>query len=143
MSVYSLFSYAHAQSTPNARALFEEAEIHYRLQEFEAALNKYKEAYTLSKLPGHLVNIGQCYRQLGRYREALLSFQSFLDEVPGSSLRPQLERIMEELKPLALNEPDNTPPQNKPITPELASHSSNPTIEPQETPSEDAHPKDE
>src|SRR5262245_24860925 len=65
-----------------ARRLFDEAERHYKLQEYQEALDRYKDAYRLSNLPELLFDIGQCYRQLGRYEEAIRSYQWFLRDDP-------------------------------------------------------------
>lgn len=79
-----------------ARRLFDEAEVHYKLQEFETALSKYKESYRLTLAPALLFNIGQCYRQMERYEEALKAYQSFLREQPDTPNRARVEELIQE-----------------------------------------------
>jgi tetratricopeptide (TPR) repeat protein len=110
---------AQPSSQPNpdaeARRLFESAEIHFRLQDFSTALDEYKAAYQLSTRPGLLFNIGQCYKQLKRYDEALKSYQAFLAASPNSALRPEVELLLIETERLhkealaADSQPTSTP----------------------------------
>lgn len=79
-----------------ARGLFEEAEAHYNIGEYEVALEGYKEAYLLSKKPALLFNMGQCYRKLERYEEALTTYRSYLREVPNSPIREEVEQHIAE-----------------------------------------------
>jgi tetratricopeptide (TPR) repeat protein len=96
----------HAQPKPNKAALkeaktfFETAETHYRLQEFSQALDAYKESYRISQHPELLFNIAQCYRKLERYEEALLSYQSFLRDVPKAKNRAEVEAHIANLQKL-------------------------------------------
>lgn len=89
-----------ASADAEARRLFESAEIHFRLQEFALALDEYKAAYQLSSRPGLLFNIGQCYKQLKRYEEALKSYQAFLAQFPDSTLRLEVELLIAETEQL-------------------------------------------
>jgi hypothetical protein len=90
--------YAQAQQPPTALEsaikLYEEAEVHYRLQEWEKALEKYKEAYRLSQEPEMLFNIGQCYRMLKKYDEAIKSYKTFQREVPNSPQRDNVNALI-------------------------------------------------
>lgn len=81
-----------------AKALFEEANAHYKVREFEKALQGFKEAYLLSEEPVLLFNMAQCYRQLDRQEEALKTYQAFLLEDPNSPLRANAEARIKELK---------------------------------------------
>jgi Tetratricopeptide repeat len=103
--VYLFFSFATpialAQQTPpasgnleQAMRLYDEAEIHYQLQEWEKALEKYKEAYRLSREPEMLFNIGQCYRMLKKYDEAVKSYNAFQREVPNSPQHANVEALI-------------------------------------------------
>jgi tetratricopeptide (TPR) repeat protein len=79
-----------------ARALFTEAQTHYKVGEFEFAIEKYKKAYKLSKASALLFNIAQAYRLDGDARNALLFYQNYLREVPDADNRADAEaRIAE------------------------------------------------
>jgi hypothetical protein len=84
-------------SQERAAKLYEEAKAHYNLQEYETALNGFKEAYLLSKEAGLLFNIGQCYRQMGKDQEAIRSFKAYLNEDPESPQRVQIEQWLKEM----------------------------------------------
>jgi tetratricopeptide (TPR) repeat protein len=80
-----------------AAKLYDEAKAHYNLQEYDTALSGFKDAYLLSKEPGLLFNIGQCYRQMGKEQEAIRSFKAYLNEDPESPQRPQIEQWLKEM----------------------------------------------
>lgn len=81
-----------------AAAIYEEATLYYNTQEYQKALEKFKEAYYLSSEPELLFNIAQCYRLLGRTEDALKTYQNFLRDAPKSSLRANAEERVAELK---------------------------------------------
>ena len=64
-----------------AKAEFVRAETHYRLGEFQQALELYRSAYKLAGRPHLLFNVAQCYRQLGKVR-------------PGDSRQKALEQAV-------------------------------------------------
>jgi tetratricopeptide (TPR) repeat protein len=94
-----------------ARALFEQAEIHYKLQRYERALAGYEEAYLLVQAPQLLFNIGQCYRLLGRPEEALRSYRAFLAAVPDAADKPRVEALIAELSGRPAVPLDRVPPR--------------------------------
>jgi tetratricopeptide (TPR) repeat protein len=111
-----------AQSDPDkiakATAAFDEAETYYNLRKWDKALEKYEEAYVLSKEPALLFNIGQCYRQMGRYDDAIGSYRTFLrlvsEDNPARSKAEELIKSTEELKasgvkiePTSIPQPEN------------------------------------
>lgn len=51
----------------------------YRLREFEKAIEEYKAGALKEDAPIFYYNLGQCYRQLGRYEDAIWHYQRFLD----------------------------------------------------------------
>lgn len=95
-----------------AATLFAAAEIFFKAEEYERALAAYLESYELSSYPALLFNVGQCYRSLNKYRDALKAYQGYLDAVPNSPIRKEVERWIDELKPLAAQE--QTQPTNEP-----------------------------
>jgi len=49
------------------RALFERAEVHFNVGEFQKALDLYSKAFKTKQLPAFLFNIAQCHRYLKEY----------------------------------------------------------------------------
>lgn len=90
-----------AEKRKKAAEFFEEGEKRYNLQEYDKALELYKEAYLLAPEPELLFNIGQCYRQLEKYEEALKSYQTFLRLLaPDDPRRPAIDKLIGEVKDL-------------------------------------------
>jgi tetratricopeptide (TPR) repeat protein len=88
-----------------AQKLFDEAEKYYNIGDFAKALDGYKEAYILSSNPDLLFNMGQCYRKLEQYQEAITTYKSYLREVPNSPVQADVEaRIAEVEKLIADNQ---------------------------------------
>ena len=80
-----------------ARAHFSQGEIHYRNQEYQAALVEFEAGYVAMPLPGFLVNIGQCHRHLSDYSAARASFQQFLEQAPDSPLAAEVKKMVRDL----------------------------------------------
>jgi tetratricopeptide (TPR) repeat protein len=92
---------AHADSDPATRAAKrhnERAEKLFALGKFSEALGEYQEAYDAKPLPGLLFNIGQCYRNLGEYDQAIFSFQKYLKLKPDAENREQVEEYITDLE---------------------------------------------
>jgi tetratricopeptide (TPR) repeat protein len=101
--------------------MFEQAEIHFHVQEFDKALNLYRMAYKIKPLPGFLFNMGQCQRHLGKYKEALFSYKIFLERIPDAPNRKQVEQLIEltkrKLAELTTRQPsEKQPPDTKKTT---------------------------
>jgi hypothetical protein len=101
-----------------ADSLNREGKNHFRLNEFDAALKSYKEAYRLTSKPEFLYDIGQCYRKLDQKQGALDSFKSFLQESEDESQKIAVRDIVEKLEAAIRQEAaaKNAPPQG-PIAP--------------------------
>jgi tetratricopeptide (TPR) repeat protein len=84
--------------TEDAKTHFKEAEILYRLGDYEQALEKYKLAYKSSQASGLLYNMAQCQRNLGRYDEALRSYRLYLQDTPNSPYRANVEKMIAEME---------------------------------------------
>jgi tetratricopeptide (TPR) repeat protein len=129
------FSGVALAQTAGAAKLFDTAETYYNVGEWEQALKNYKEAYILSKEPVLLYNMGQCYRQMNKYDDAIRTYKNFLKEVPDTAQRPIVEKFIKELeekKAAAKPEPTVIPtiPEVKPeVTPEIK-----PELEPEVKP---------
>jgi tetratricopeptide (TPR) repeat protein len=83
-----------------AKALFKDGEKEYNGGNFQAALEKYQQAYDLSPLPGFLFNEAQCYRQLGNFERASFMYGRFIDlskpKAPNVEMAAKLRTEMDE-----------------------------------------------
>lgn len=68
--------------SPEARAHLESGVKLYRLRDFDGAIAQYKAGALLEDAPTFWFNLGQCYRLLGRYEEAIWHFKQFLTRAP-------------------------------------------------------------
>ena len=91
---------AHADdpATRAARRHYERGEKLFALGKFDEALEEYQTAFDAKPLPGFLYNIGQCYRNLGDYDQAIFSFKKYLKLEPEASNKEAVERLIEELE---------------------------------------------
>lgn len=106
---------------------FERAEKLYALGKFQDALVEYEAAYEAKALPGFLFNIGQCYRNLGNYKQAVFSFRKYLDEKPDAKNRDAVEQLIADLerknadeekhKPDLAAHKDPSPPRENVVAP--------------------------
>jgi len=80
------------QAVKLAKQHFKEAETHYRLGRFEAALTEYSLAYELKPLPAFLFNIAQCHMELKHYERAVFFYEGYLRD----AVRPQNRALAEE-----------------------------------------------
>ena len=85
-------------ATRAARRHFERGEKLFALGKFDDALEEYQTAFDAKPLPGFLYNIGQCYRNLGDYDQAIFSFKKYLKLEPDAPNREAVERLIEELE---------------------------------------------
>lgn len=114
---------AHAQNRAKARELFREAQNHYKLGEFQMALDGFKDAYRNFEDPSLLFNIAQCERMLGHKQDALTSYRMFLSEVPSAPNRPEVERVIASLEQAITDERaaqaphEAVPPTERPPSP--------------------------
>jgi tetratricopeptide (TPR) repeat protein len=99
-------------STPElekAKKLYQEGKALFDKGKYEEALSSFRESYVLSGQPLLLVNMGQCYRNLKRYSEALEAFQTFLKEAPDSPQQKEVEKFVKEVEALAPEEKNTQP----------------------------------
>jgi len=91
---------AHADdpATRAARRHFERGEKLFALGKFDDALEEYQTAFDAKPLPGFLYNIGQCYRNLGDYDQAIFSFKKYLKLEPDAPNKEAVETLIEELE---------------------------------------------
>ena len=60
------------------------AEKLFALGKFDDALDEYQKAFDAKPMPDFLFNIGQCYRNLGDYQQAIFSFKKYLKLEPDA-----------------------------------------------------------
>ena len=91
---------AHADdpATRAARRHFERGEKLFALGKFDEALEEYQKAFDAKPLPGFLYNIGQCYRNLGDYDQAIFSFKKYLKLEPDAPNKDAVEQLIDELE---------------------------------------------
>jgi tetratricopeptide (TPR) repeat protein len=91
-------AFADDPATRAARRHFERGEKLFALGKFDEALEEYETAFDAKPLPGFLYNIGQCYRNLADYDQAIFSFKKYLKLDPDAGNREAVERLIEELE---------------------------------------------
>ncbi len=87
-----------AQRLRAARTHYEKAVSHYNLDEIEAALEEFREAYRFKPDPSFLFNIAQCYRKLGQREAAIDFYRKYVRASPDATNRAEAERRIAELK---------------------------------------------
>jgi tetratricopeptide (TPR) repeat protein len=81
-----------------AKARYTTGQSHYNLNEFQEALQDFKEAYRLFPDPVFLFNVAQCERQLGNQDEAIKFYRSYLRNKPKAPNRQEVERRIDEMQ---------------------------------------------
>lgn len=97
-----------------AKELFLRAEASYKAGEFRKASETYQEAFALYQEPALLYNAGQCEYRLGKYEAALGFYRRYLQMVPNSPLRPDLERLFLMVEGVRQEEPKEVTPKEEP-----------------------------
>ena len=70
----------------------------YNLGRFSEALSEYEAAYLAVQDPPFLFNIAQCHRKMGKNKEALESYRSYLRVAPDAPNRAEVQRRISELE---------------------------------------------
>ena len=71
----------------------------YRLREFEKAIEEYKAGALKEDAPVFLYNLAQCYRQLGRYDDAIWHYERFLDRAkPTGTMKDAIDGFITQMK---------------------------------------------
>lgn len=81
-----------------SKARYTSAQSHYNLNEFQEALQDFKEAYRLVPDPVFLFNVAQCERQLGNLEEAIKFYRSYLRNKPKAPNRQEVLRRIDEMQ---------------------------------------------
>jgi tetratricopeptide (TPR) repeat protein len=81
-----------------------EAKKFFDASDYEKALASFQRAFELNPKPGYLANIGQCYSSLGRYQEAIDSYERFLSLAPADDpLRAAVEKEIDSTRQTLVN----------------------------------------
>lgn len=88
-------------TTAEARSLFAEGSRLYDLGDYDQAIQFFEKAYTLSGAPTLLLNIAQAYRLEGACAQAATLYRRFLEKVPNTPHRGELEARIDEMKSCA------------------------------------------
>jgi len=81
-----------------AKRHYDRGEKLFALGKFDEALDEYQKAFDAKPLPGFLFNIGQCYRNLGDYDQAIFSFKKYLKLQPDAPNKEKVDKLIEELE---------------------------------------------
>jgi tetratricopeptide (TPR) repeat protein len=86
-----------ADPRAQGRRHFELAEQRFQKGQYPAALAEYQAGYELTRLPGFLINIAQCYRLTGDLRRARAYYRKYLVVVPASPRKAEIEAVIRAL----------------------------------------------
>jgi tetratricopeptide (TPR) repeat protein len=90
-----------------ARALYEKGMSHFQLDEFDAAITLWLEAYRFKPVPELLYNIAQAHRL--KSERALAFYRKYLALNPRAANRAEVERHIEALERLLSEDPPKLP----------------------------------
>jgi len=86
-------------SQPAARERLTAGNKLYRLREFAKAIDEYKAGALIEDVPVFHYNLGQCYRQLDRYEDAIWHYERFLERgKPKGELRGGVDAFLTQMK---------------------------------------------
>jgi tetratricopeptide (TPR) repeat protein len=91
-------AFAEDTATKAAKRHFDRGEKLFALGKFDDALDEYQKAFDAKPIPDFLFNIGQCYRNLGDYDQAIFSFKKYLKLEPDAPDRDKVEKLIDELE---------------------------------------------
>ncbi len=89
---------AHAEDKQKARDAFRIGTQHFKLGEYDQALESFKEAYRNFESPIFLFNIAQCERQLNHKPEAIRFYRQYLADAKDATNRDEVQQIIGKLQ---------------------------------------------
>ena len=97
-----------------ARERLVQGNKHYHVHELEQAIEDYKAGALAEDAPVFHYNLGQCYRQLGNYQEAIWHYERFLARVDlksdvAVSVQEFVTQMKAELDKKAMSQPPTEP----------------------------------
>lgn len=95
---------------PTARQHFTHGNRLYRVRKFDEAIAEYQAGAVIELAPVFDYNLGQCYRQLGKYKDAIWHYERFIKNGrPGAELHTLvtgfLRQMQAELERKAMTQP--------------------------------------
>jgi tetratricopeptide (TPR) repeat protein len=81
-----------------AKRHFDRGEKLFALGRFDDALDEYQKAFDAKPIPDFLFNIGQCYRNLGDYDQAIFSFKKYLKLEPDAPDKEKVDKLISDLE---------------------------------------------
>src|SRR5262245_31421413 len=86
-------------NNPAAREHLATGTRFYRVRASETAVEEYKAGAVKEDAPVFYYNLGQCYRQLGRYEDAIWHYERFLDRgKPTGNLEASVRKFIAQMK---------------------------------------------
>lgn len=82
----------------SAKRHFDRGEKLFALGKFDEALDEYQKAFDAKPIPDFLFNIGQCYRNLLDYDQAVFSFKKYLQLEPDAPNKRAVDKLIDELE---------------------------------------------
>jgi len=98
VALLCLAATAHAEDKNKAREAFRVGTQHFKLGEYEQALDSFKEAYRNFESPIFLFNIAQCERQLNHKQEAIRFYRQYLADATDATNRDEVQQIIAKLQ---------------------------------------------
>ena len=98
VAVLLLCGSARAEDKPAAREAFRIGTQHFKLGEYQQALDSFKEAYRNFESPIFLFNIAQCERQLDHKQEAIRFYRQYLADAKDATNRDEVQGIIAKLQ---------------------------------------------
>jgi tetratricopeptide (TPR) repeat protein len=87
-----------AERSSRARQLFELGRSRFNIDDYEGAMQVFKQAYLYDPKPLFLYNLGATAAKLNRTAEAIEYYERFIREAPTAPQRDKAERKIAELK---------------------------------------------
>ncbi len=111
---------AHAQPNPNAvaaDAALTEGRRLYDVREWDKAIAKFKEAYTLRPDAPSLFNLAQSYRLKGDCANAAGFYKTYRRNFPSEKNIEKVDKFIIEMEECAKTQAASAPPVTEPVTP--------------------------
>jgi len=104
LAVVLLTSVAHAdsvdpQTQAKADALFEKGQAMYLSDQFQGAIELFKQAYALVRDPVYLFNVAQSYRKVADCENAYDYYTQYLQAAPKAENKAKVQQWLRELEP--------------------------------------------